>query len=212
MAGIIKLTFNPFQENTYVVYGDNGDCWIVDPGCSNAGEEARLKRAIEDKRLKPVRLLLTHAHIDHILGNAFVHETWGLKPWLHEKEMPVFQFAAQAANMWGIPYRQGPEPEGFISESETLELDGQSFDILFTPGHSPGEVCFLNREAGYCVAGDVLFYGSIGRTDLPGGDYDTLIASIERELLTLPDATIIYSGHGPDTNIGQERRQNPFLQ
>jgi len=211
MSSIIKLTYNAFQENTYIVHNKEKQCWIIDPGCSNPSEQQHLKRTIEDNGLTPVELILTHAHIDHIMGNAFVNETWGLKPLLHEKEVPVFQFAGKSASMWGLDYTESPEPKGFIDENKPLMLGKDKFEVLFTPGHSPGEICLYNREDKYCVAGDVLFYGSIGRTDLPGGNYDTLISSIQSKLMVLEDDVVIYSGHGPDTTIGKERVQNPFL-
>jgi len=211
MSGIIKLTFNAFQENTYIVYNNEKACWIIDPGCSNASEEQHLKQVIEKHGLNPVALILTHAHIDHIMGNAFVFNTWGLKPTMHEKEVPVFQFAGKSASMWGLTYTESPEPETFIREDSPLMLGDDEFEVLFTPGHSPGEICLYNRKEKYCIAGDVLFYGSIGRTDLPGGNYDTLINSIQSALMTLEDDVIVYSGHGPDTTIGKERVQNPFL-
>lgn len=212
MSQVIKLTFNPFQENTYIIYNQNKDCWIIDPGCFSPQEEKVLQDTIEKRGLRPVKLLLTHSHIDHIMGNAFVYKTWGLRPWMHKKDLPVLQFADQAAARWNIPYTKSPEPEGFIKEGEDQLLGEDRFEVLFTPGHCPGEICFLNRKDNYCIAGDVLFEGSIGRTDLPGGDYDTLIDSIHSQLMVLPDSIKIYSGHGNDTTIGRERRSNPFLQ
>lgn len=211
MSGIIKLTFNPFQENTYIVYNDHKQCWIIDPGNSNEREDALLKQTLEDNDLEPVSLVLTHAHVDHVMGNRFIHETYGHRPLIHEKELPVLQFARHAASLWNLPYKESPEPEGFINEDTVMKLGELEFEVFFTPGHSPGEVCFYNRAGKYCIAGDVLFYGSIGRTDLPGGDYDTLINSIKTKLMVLDDDVVVYSGHGPDTTIGDERRKNPFL-
>lgn len=212
MTRIITLTFNPFQENTYLVYNDDKDCWIIDPGNCNQSENQVLQRTIEENGLNPVELILTHAHIDHIMGNKFVFDTYGLQPLMHEKEMPVLEFADAAAARWGISYTKSPEPKGFLKENTTIQLGEESFDIFFTPGHSPGSICFYNKAEAYCIAGDVLFEGSIGRTDLPGGDYKTLINSITTQLLTLPDDVKIYNGHGNATTIGRERKHNPFLQ
>ncbi|MEZ5006577.1 MAG: MBL fold metallo-hydrolase [Chitinophagales bacterium] len=211
MTRIIKLTFNPFQENTYIIYNDKKECWIIDPGNSDPNEDKVLLDTINKHGLKPIELILTHAHIDHVMGNKFVYDQFGLQALLHEKEMPVLQFADAAAARWGIPYTKSPEPKGFIKEGTTIKLGEDSFDILFTPGHSPGSICFYNKADKYCISGDVLFQGSIGRTDLPGGDYDTLINSIKTQLLTLDDDVVIYNGHGNETTIGRERRSNPFL-
>lgn len=211
MTRIIKLTFNPFQENTYLIYNDKKDCWIIDPGNFNAQEDAKLLKTIKDNGLNPVELILTHAHIDHVMGNHFVYKEFGLKPLLHEKELQVLQFADMAAERWSIPYTKSPEHKGFLKEGTSIFLGEDEFEILFTPGHSPGSVCFLNRKEQYCISGDVLFQSSIGRTDLPGGDYDTLINSIQTQLMTLEDDIEIHCGHGPSTTIGQERSMNPFL-
>ena len=210
MSGIIKLTFNPFQENTFIVHNSAKDCWIIDPGNSNMTENNALKNTIEEHGLTPVALLLTHAHLDHVMGNQFVFDTYGLKPEMHREGLPVLDYSAKAAAMYGIPFIDGPAPEKFI-EGNSMQLGALQFDVLFTPGHCPGEVSFYNKSEKYCIAGDVLFYGSIGRTDLPGGDYDTLINSIKSELMVLEDDVIIYSGHGPETTVGQERGNNPFL-
>lgn len=212
MAKTIKLTFNPFQENTYVVYNEHRECWIIDPGNSNPQEDRILEQVIDDHGLHPVRLLLTHAHVDHVMGNAFVHERYGLRPFLHPTELPMLQLAAQSAALYGLPFRKGPEPEGFIREGEPLNLGSDLFEVVFTPGHSPGEVCIIHHVDRFCLAGDVLFQGSIGRSDLPGGDHNTLLHSIQHELMTLDDDYVVFSGHGPDTTIGQERHTNPFLQ
>lgn len=211
MTSIIKLTFNPFQENTYLVYNDAKECWIIDPGNSNERENKMLVDKINEFGLKPVELILTHAHIDHILGNKFVFDKYGLQPMMHEIEMQVLSFADMAAARWNIPYTKSPEPKGFLKEGNSIYLGEDKFDILFTPGHSPGSICFYNAKDKYVIAGDVLFEGSIGRTDLPGGDYNTLINSIQTQLMTLPDDVAVFNGHGNSTTIGAERATNPFL-
>ncbi len=208
---IAVFCFNPFQENTYVISHANKDCWIIDPGCYTLQEQKKLIDHIEQNQLRPVRLLNTHCHLDHIYGNKFIADEFNLQLGIHEKEIPVLHAAPMAARMFGSKIPDACEPAYFIKEGEQLMLNDVIFDILFTPGHSPGSICFSNREEKYAVAGDVLFQGSIGRTDLPGGDYDTLIRSIRTQLFVLDDETKIYNGHGPHTTIGEEKKFNPFL-
>ncbi len=208
---IAAFCFNPFQENTYVIAHTNKDCWIIDPGCYTLQDQKILTAYIEKNGLKPVKLLNTHCHLDHIYGNKFISEEYNLELGIHEKELPILQRADLAARMFGAKIPDKCEPGYFIKEGEQLHLNDVLFDILFTPGHSPGSICFSNKEELYTVVGDVLFQGSIGRTDLPGGDYDTLIKSIRTQLLVLDDATEIFNGHGPSTTIGAESRTNPFL-
>jgi len=211
MTSITSFAFNPFYENTYVVSAANGDCWIIDPGCYTVKEQEKLVTFITDNGLKPVKLLNTHCHLDHIFGNAFIADKFNLKPEWHEKETTIAQNAKLAAMMFGVKAPEYRQPGAFLIPGDTLELGDASFKILFTPGHSPGSVTFYNEAEKFAIAGDVLFQGSIGRTDLPGGDYDTLIESIKRELLALPDDVAVYNGHGAPTTIGQERLNNPFL-
>ncbi|MDB5228438.1 MAG: metallo-beta-lactamase [Bacteroidota bacterium] len=208
---IAVFCFNPFQENTYVISDTNKDCWIIDPGCYTLQEQKKLINHIEQNQLRPVRLLNTHCHLDHIYGNKFIADEFHLELGIHEKEIPVLQAAPMAARMFGSKIPEPCEPAYFIKEGEQLLLNDVVFDILFTPGHSPGSICFLNREEKYTIAGDVLFQGSIGRTDLPGGDYDTLIKSIRTQLFILDDEMKIYNGHGPSTTIGEEKKFNPYL-
>ena len=208
---IAVFCFNPFQENTYVISHKNKDCWIIDPGCYTLQEQKILIHYIEQNGLKPVRLLNTHCHLDHIYGNKFIADEYLLELGIHEKEIPVLHAAPIGARMFGTKIPETCEPGYFIKEADQLKLYDIVFDILFTPGHSPGSICFLCSEEKYAIVGDVLFHGSIGRTDLPGGDYNTLIKSIKTKLMVLEDATEIYNGHGPDTTIGEERKNNIFL-
>lgn len=210
---ITVFTFSPFEENTYLVADeDTRECLIVDPGCYDAEERETLRRYIEANHLRPVKLFNTHAHIDHVFGNRFVFDTWGLLPEMHAGELPVLAFAAQAAKMYGLrDFQQSPDPVRFWSPGETLEVGKHRFELRFTPGHSPASLCLCHLDEPYVIAGDVLFQGSIGRYDLPGGNLDTLLESIRTELLTLPDETRVYPGHGDSTTIGEERRSNPFL-
>lgn len=212
MTTVASLTFNPFQENTYIVYDDTLECVIVDPGCWDKREKEELQRYIEERGLKPVRLLNTHCHIDHVFGNRFVADTWGLELEIHRGELPILESAPATAAYFGVPhYDPSPEPGRFIEEGEELRFGNTVLKALFTPGHSPASISFFCEKERFLLAGDVLFWQSIGRTDLPGGDYDTLIASIETELLPLGDDVTVYPGHGPSTSIGYEREYNPFL-
>ena len=211
MLHIHHFTFNPFQENTWLIWADNLDCLIFDPGCYTSSEKLEFMKFIDDKGLKPKRLLNTHCHIDHVLGNPFVHKTYGLSPEIHSKDMSLLKAVEQYGQVWGINSEPQPEPICSLDALEDITIGGETLKLLFTPGHAPGEVSFYAPDSGFVIAGDVLFQGSIGRTDLPGGDLDTLIASIRNELLVLPDSTEVHCGHGPSTTIGQERRYNPYL-
>lgn len=211
MIHITALTFNPFQENTYLLWDESKDCWIIDPGCYSAKENEMLVEYIEQNNLKPVKLIHTHCHIDHIFGNQFVFEKYGLLPEIHKEELQLLDAGKMVAGMYGVKYNGSPKPIVFWEEGDQLHFNGKLLEIIHTPGHSPGSICFINHAEKWIIAGDVVFYGSIGRTDLPFGDYDTLIKSIKEKILTLPDDYIIYSGHGPDTTVGREKKKNPFL-
>lgn len=209
---ISVFCFNPFQENTYIIsHLHSKNCWIIDPGCYTRQEEQRLFDHIRNAGLKPLKLLNTHCHLDHIYGNKAVAGQYGLELGIHEKEKPLLDAAPMAARMFGAKIPEPLQPAYYLNPGNTLELDDVTFDILFTPGHSPGSVCFYNREERYAIVGDVLFNGSIGRTDLPGGDHDTLLKSIRTQLYVLPDDTEIFNGHGPSTTVGEEKRSNPFV-
>lgn len=213
MTTVLPLTFNPVQENTYLVYdNDTRECIIFDPGCFTPAEENQLMKVIEERELKPVQLINTHCHFDHVFGNDFVMKKYGLKLGIHELEVPVLEMGPQVVQMYGMPpMTPSPPADYFIAEGDTIKLGENSFEVLFCPGHSPGSICFHNKADGYVIAGDVLFNGSIGRTDLPGGDHQTLIGSILTRLMPLADETIVWPGHGGNTTIGKERESNPFL-
>jgi hydroxyacylglutathione hydrolase len=206
------LTFNPFQENTYIIEAPSKECIIIDPGCFDAGERAELEAFIKDNDMKPVRLINTHCHIDHILGNAFVAKTWNLGLEIHQGEIPVLESGTMVSGMYGVPYDPSPKPASFLAEGDEVVLDGVSIKVLFTPGHSPASICLYNESDGWVIGGDVLFYESIGRTDLPGGDHQTLLKSIREQLFVLPNETIVYPGHGPQTKVGYEKMFNPWMQ
>ncbi len=209
MLQVLKFTFNPFQENTYVLFTTDGQCAIIDPGCYDKREEEILKKTIEEKGLKPTLLLNTHCHIDHVLGNDFVHRTYGLDPVIHPQEEMVLAAVPRMAEMYGLNYTQSPKPTFF--EGEEIVLGEEKLKILFVPGHSPGHVAFYSEEYKMLISGDVLFKQSIGRTDLPGGNMDVLMNSIAEELLHLPAETMVHAGHMEDTTIGEEKKFNPFL-
>jgi glyoxylase-like metal-dependent hydrolase (beta-lactamase superfamily II) len=212
MTQVQAFEFNPFAENTYVVFDETGECVLFDPGCYDFEERSALKIFIEEKNLRPVRLINTHCHLDHVFGNAFVAKTWNLGLEIHAGELPVLQRFEQMSQMFGIPYAEMPPmPSRFIEAGEVLEFGHTRLKALFTPGHSPASLSFYCEKEGFVVAGDVLFLESIGRTDLPGGDFKTLIQSIRSQLFTLPDETLVYPGHGPATTIRHEKEYNPFL-
>lgn len=203
--------FGPFQENTYVVYDETKECMILDAGCSNKNEEGELQDFISDNFLTPVRLLNTHAHIDHILGNAFVWKTYKLLPEMHPFELDNLHMGEAVSSMYGIPFTRGPEPKNFLKENGEIQFGNTTLEILFTPGHSAGSLSFYNSKEHILISGDVLFQGSIGRTDLPGGNFETLANTIKNKLYTLPEQTRVYSGHGEPTGIGEEKYSNPFV-
>ncbi|GAB3426609.1 MBL fold metallo-hydrolase [Niabella aquatica] len=211
MLLVQKFTFNPIQENTYVLYAENGDCCIIDPGCYFEDEREALRRFIESKKLRPVYLLNTHCHLDHVFGNKFVSETWRLPLYLHEAEKAVLSFAPKSAEMYGLPFDHYEGAMNQLTPGDIIKIGTGKLKILFTPGHSPGSVSFYNGNDGYVISGDVLFSGSIGRTDLPGGNFEVLKQSIKTELYTLPDSTNVYPGHGGGTSIGFEKKNNPFV-
>ncbi|HCS19578.1 MAG TPA: MBL fold hydrolase [Bacteroidetes bacterium] len=211
MLQIQVFTFNPFSENTYLVYNDKGVACLFDPGCSNALEQGELMAFLKDNKLSLESLFLTHAHIDHILGYAWVYETFSLKARANEKEISVFQRGVESAMLFGVPYEAGPGLQVDLHHGDKLQLLGESWELREAPGHSPGSILFINHAMKWVIAGDVLFRESIGRSDLPGGNQHALFQSIQRELYSLPDDYIVFPGHGPETTIGHEKRFNPFV-
>jgi glyoxylase-like metal-dependent hydrolase (beta-lactamase superfamily II) len=210
MLNVVRFTFNPFQENTYVIH-DSREAMVVDPGCWNSSEERELERFLTTNDLTPTRLVLTHAHIDHILGCAWMHKRYGLSPELHQEDLGILQGGERTARKYGIPYVPAPEPKVFLREDDTIRIGDDELRILFVPGHAPGHIAFYHAPGKFVVSGDVLFQNSVGRVDLPGGDMDTLLKSIREKLFPLGDDVTVYCGHGPDTTIGRERKSNPFL-
>lgn len=211
MLHIKAFIFNPVQENTYVLYNDEKDCCIIDPGCYFSKEEQSLKSFITDNGLRPVYLLNTHCHLDHIFGNRFVHKTFGLLLHLHPLEKQLLDFGPASGQMWQLPFDNYDGELKYIREGDQVRLGNDVLDILFTPGHSPGSICFYSQADAFLIGGDVLFRGSIGRTDLPMGDFKTLEQSIRSKLYVLPDEVVVYPGHGDPTTIGEEKKTNPFV-
>jgi len=211
MITIQYFTFGPFQENTFVLHDESKECVIIDPGCYTSAEQQELKRYVEEKKLKPVHLLNTHCHVDHVTGNAFVHETWKLLPLIHKEDLKVLESQERVSAMYGLNCEVSPLPEKFLEEGDTISFGHSKLKVLFTPGHAPGHVVFYNEENKFVINGDVLFSGSIGRTDLPYGDFATLEHSIKTKLYTLPEDTMVFCGHGPKTTIGNEKYGNPFI-
>ena len=208
---VFKFVFSPIQVNTYVLADDSGNCAIIDCGCYNKNEFSRLVNLLESRKLKPAILLNTHCHLDLIFGNGFISEKYKLRPFENKLEEPNRKNAVNLALMFGLSMEIPPEPEGFISDNEKIVFGDITLLSLHVPGHSPGSIAFYSEKNGCVFTGDALFAGSIGRTDLPGGNSDTLINSIESQLLTLPGQTIVYSGHGPETTIEREMNTNPYL-
>jgi glyoxylase-like metal-dependent hydrolase (beta-lactamase superfamily II) len=206
-----SFTFSPFSENTYVIWSEQKQCLIVDPGCYNATEEIMLENFIADMNLKPIALLNTHGHIDHVFGNDFVKNKWNIPMFMHEADLMLLERAKEMAALWNLKFTPSPLPDFGFTHGETLELGDMQFELRHVPGHAPGHFVFVFHDEKTVFCGDTLFQGSIGRTDLPGGNHDLLISSIRTQLFTLPDDYTLLSGHGPATTVGSERMHNPFF-
>jgi glyoxylase-like metal-dependent hydrolase (beta-lactamase superfamily II) len=212
MIKVDVLVFNPFQENTYVIYDETNECVVVDPGCLEIREEERLKKHITDKGLKPILVLNTHLHPDHVFGNRFVCETWDVPSKAHADDTFFIDIVQSYAMQFGIKVNENPPAiTSSINDGDQITFGKSSLTVIHVPGHSPGGVAFYNQSHGIIITGDALFKGSIGRTDLVQGDYDALISGIREKLLTLPDETVVFPGHGPSSTIGAEKSENPFL-
>lgn len=211
MLKLQSAVFNAFQENTYLLSNESGSCWIIDPGMSTPDEVAAMTSYIRDNKFTPRGIINTHAHIDHILGvNAMVAE-YAIPFALHPLEAPVLAAAKGSAVMFGMELEKIPQPDQVLQHGQRLDLEGDVIEVRLSPGHSPGSVVLYHEAGGWAVGGDVLFAGSIGRTDLPGGDHTTLLNSIHAQVFTLPDETVVHPGHGPATTVGREKQTNPFL-
>lgn len=212
MITVKTFTFNAYSENTYLLYDETKECVIIDPGMYEGYEQNELTAFIKQENLKPVLLLNTHCHLDHVFGNKFIFDTYGLKPQFHEGELPILNaIPGYAPSMGFTRYEVSPQPDTFLPETGTISFGNSTLSLIFAPGHSPAHLCFYSAADHILMGGDVLFYGSIGRTDLPGGNHQQLIQNISDKLFVLPDETKVYPGHGPATTIGFEKQHNPFF-
>lgn len=209
---IKTFTFNPFQENTYLVFDETNEAVIIDAGCLQTAEKQALSRFIEDNKLTLKRVLNTHLHLDHQFGNKFLFDTYGIAPEACVEDEFLLENVVPQARSYGFPVTEEAQPLGaYITENQELTFGNSSLKAIHAPGHSPGSMVLYSEKDGVMFAGDVLFQGSIGRTDLPKGDYASLILAITKKLLVLPESTVVYCGHGPSTTIGYEKKNNPYL-
>jgi hydroxyacylglutathione hydrolase len=205
------LTFNAVQENTYVLYNEQKECMVVDPGCYSDEEKETLISFIDENNLQPKMLLNTHCHLDHVFGNKFIAEAYKLTLQIHKNEEEVLQMAPASGLMFNFPFDNYQGELIFLKEGDTVSLGDDSLKVIEAPGHSPGSICFYCEKQKFIIGGDVLFYQSIGRTDLPGGSHESLLKNIKEKLFTLPEDVKVYPGHGPATTIGEEKKYNPYL-
>ena len=208
---IYKLVFSPIEVNTYLLVDESGDCAIIDCGCYGKEESSRLEDFIKEKNINPVLLLNTHCHLDHIFGNRFILEKYGLRAFSNAYDELNRKNAVQHAALFGLTMDEPPEPAAFISDNQVITFGKEKLVALLVPGHTSGSLAFYSEKNNCVFTGDALFAGSIGRTDLDGGDFDTLIKSIKNKLFVLPPSTVVYSGHGRETSIEKELKTNPFF-
>lgn len=211
MVHIESFTFNPFSENTYVIYNDEKEAFLIDPGNMPDAETKVLDDFIKSNELKIQKILLTHAHIDHIIGLQWAFDEFKVPVLVHLNEIEILEKAPFTAKNYGFFFPAFKGEIQNIKEGDELKLGSDIFQIFDVPGHSPGSVAFYNVENEFVISGDALFMMSIGRTDLYKGDYEQLITSIKTKLLTLPESTKVFSGHGESTTIGFEKNHNSFL-
>ena len=211
MFQIKVLTFNPVQENTYVLYNEHNECIIIDPGCYFDKEKEELKSFIVKNQLRPKMLLNTHCHLDHVFGNKYIAEEYKLTLQIHKKEEELLRMAPASGLMFNLPFDNYKGELVFLKEGDVVSLRNDKLEVIHAPGHSPGSICFYCEHQKFIIGGDVLFYNSIGRTDLPGGSHEDLVRNIREKLFKLPEEVKVYSGHGPETTIGEEMKSNPFL-
>lgn len=211
MIYVEKFIVNPLRENSYLLYDETGECILVDAGFYYGEEYDELDTFIRRKELRPVALVNTHCHFDHLMGIGELRKKYDLKFYCHPDDVFLIERSSVQAEMFGFTMDAPGAPDGFVREGEPVKFGDSSLEVFHVPGHSPGHVVFYSAQDKFLMAGDVLFYGSIGRTDLPGGNYETLINNIRNKLLVLPEETRVYSGHGPETSIGFEKFNNPFL-
>jgi len=207
---IKQFGFNALSENTYVVYDDTKECVIIDPGCYGPDERTELKNFIKENKLVVKALINTHGHIDHVLGNNFIKNEFGVGLSIHKHDVETLKANEIVAPLYGFPEYESSEADIFVDDGDQVKFGNSALTVFFVPGHAPGHIALINESEKICFAGDVLFQQSIGRTDLPGGDFDTLMDSIKNKLFALADDVTVYCGHGPNTTIGEEKQYNPF--
>ncbi len=208
---IYRLVFSPIEVNTYIIADSSGNCTIIDCGCYDRNEFIQLEAMLSDNKLNPVLLLNTHCHLDHIFGNGFILERYNLRTFFHRDDDYNRLKSVKHAMLFGLTMEQSPEPEGYIEDNQTVSFGNINFEALHVPGHSRGSLAFYCREENIVFTGDALFAGSIGRSDLEGGNHKTLVKSIKEKLFTLPGDTVVYPGHGPATTIQTEKETNPYF-
>ncbi|WP_163716587.1 MBL fold metallo-hydrolase [Mangrovibacterium lignilyticum] len=211
MIQVKKFTFNPIQENTYVLYDETKECIIVDAGCYFDYEQKELSDFIAENQLNPVKLVNTHCHLDHIFGVTYCRTTYSIPFLAHQDDLFLVEDIVAHGDRFGIPTEPVDGPDEYIEEGDLIQFGNSALELIHVPGHAPGSLVLYCKEQNFMLVGDVLFFGSIGRTDLPKGSYEQLIGNIKQKLLILPEETLIYSGHGPETSIGFEKKSNPFL-
>jgi hydroxyacylglutathione hydrolase len=211
MLQIKVLTFNAVQENTYLLFNEFKECIIIDPGCYSDEEKEVFKVFIDKNELQPKMLINTHCHLDHVFGNKYVAETYKLTLQIHKDEEETLQMAPASGLIFNLPFDNYGGELIFLKEGDTVSLRNDILKVIEAPGHSPGSICFYCETQKFIIGGDVLFYQSIGRTDLPGGNHESLLKNIKEKLFILPDDVKVYPGHGPATTIGDEKKHNPYL-
>ena len=212
MITIKSFEFNYFQENTFLLYDDTREAVLIDCGCCRKEEEKELTDFILENKLTLKHLLCTHLHVDHVFGNGFIYKTYGLKPEANKQDVEKLPSPDEQAKLFGLRQHVETVPvEKYIVGGEIIKFGTSELQVLTVPGHSPGSIAFYNKKNGFAIGGDALFAGSIGRTDLWGGNQEVLVAAIHDKLLSLPDETVIYPGHGPETRVIDEKFNNPYL-
>ncbi len=211
MVTIKQLVFNGFQVNTYILSDESKECVIIDAANSNSSENEKLLNFIKSQNLKPIYHINTHCHVDHVLGGSFVEEKYGIGISIHPESQGFLVRAKEQAGMFGFELKSTAKIDRLLNEGDKIRFGNSEIEVAYTPGHADGSICLINHEQEFVITGDVLFCESIGRTDLPTGNFDVLKNSIINKLFSLPDVYTVYPGHGPETSIGHERINNPFL-
>lgn len=211
MLKVEKFVFNPFQENTFLIYAESGACIIVDAGCYSDEERKTVEDFIEGNKLELIGLVNTHCHVDHIFGNAYFVNKYKVELAAHKDDEFLIESATDHAATFGLPFKETAKISRYIDENDSINIGESKLSVIHVPGHSPGGIALYAKEEGFLIAGDILFQSSIGRTDLPGGNYEILVNGIKEKLLILPESTLVYPGHGENTTIKIEKESNPFL-